>query len=377
MKLVIKVFNFVIVTFWVVSCQKTDDESRPYEFGFTIDGEQHRHEKKDVNGIIQGEFGFITADGIYHVTVYATDENGNFKILSMRNVRISAPLDGSPLPPGAKIESSPGLGNQNPQPGTQVQKQPQPVQTTSRPKTTYVFTTQPTIKPACGGCGYVTTPKPRPGERFPFQTPAFQKPSQDLNAPNPGLNSPNPGLNSPNPGLNSPNSGSNYPNPGANLPNPSPNPLINAPIPGPVSPGFNEVERPRRPLSQVTVSDGAIHVPGNPDIPIRDKFPGMVDGLPDGISEKDITDLLYKFNYTVGFHGHYEKGLKNGAKVGGYFVTGRDGISRIVTYVADENGFRPKVKFVRLDLNSDEVPKEGTEKTFGLKNFEFVWYPIS
>lgn len=30
----------------VVSCQKTDDESRPYEFGFTIDGEQHRHEKK-------------------------------------------------------------------------------------------------------------------------------------------------------------------------------------------------------------------------------------------------------------------------------------------------------------------------------------------
>nr|CAH7754154.1 unnamed protein product [Callosobruchus chinensis] len=25
-----------------------DDEGRPYEFGFTIDGEQHRHEKKDV-----------------------------------------------------------------------------------------------------------------------------------------------------------------------------------------------------------------------------------------------------------------------------------------------------------------------------------------
>lgn len=36
-----------------------------------------------------GEFGFITADGIYHVTVYATDENGSFKILSMRNIRIS------------------------------------------------------------------------------------------------------------------------------------------------------------------------------------------------------------------------------------------------------------------------------------------------
>lgn len=44
----------------------------------------------DKNGIIQGEFGFITADGVYHVTVYATDENGNFKILSMKNIRISA-----------------------------------------------------------------------------------------------------------------------------------------------------------------------------------------------------------------------------------------------------------------------------------------------
>ena len=35
-----------------------------------------------------GEFGFITADGIYHVTVYATDENGDFKILKMKNIRV-------------------------------------------------------------------------------------------------------------------------------------------------------------------------------------------------------------------------------------------------------------------------------------------------
>ncbi|CAD7004135.1 unnamed protein product [Ceratitis capitata] len=32
-----------------------------------------------------GEFGFITADGIYHVTVYATDEEGKFRILAMRS----------------------------------------------------------------------------------------------------------------------------------------------------------------------------------------------------------------------------------------------------------------------------------------------------
>lgn len=43
----------------------------------------------DISGIIQGEFGFITADGVYHVTVYATDENGSFKILSMKNLKVS------------------------------------------------------------------------------------------------------------------------------------------------------------------------------------------------------------------------------------------------------------------------------------------------
>ena len=42
----------------------------------------------DEKGIIMGEFGFITADGIYHVTVYATDENGDFKILKMKNIKV-------------------------------------------------------------------------------------------------------------------------------------------------------------------------------------------------------------------------------------------------------------------------------------------------
>jgi hypothetical protein len=35
-----------------------------------------------------GDFGFITADGVYHVTVYATDVDGNFKILSMKHIRL-------------------------------------------------------------------------------------------------------------------------------------------------------------------------------------------------------------------------------------------------------------------------------------------------
>lgn len=40
---------------------------------------------QDANGIINGEFGFITADGTYHQSVYATDENGNFKLISRKS----------------------------------------------------------------------------------------------------------------------------------------------------------------------------------------------------------------------------------------------------------------------------------------------------
>ncbi|XP_066253529.1 protein lethal(3)malignant blood neoplasm 1 isoform X2 [Euwallacea similis] len=545
---------FFLTMFYCTSfaiAQKDPDEESPYEFGFTIDGQQHRHEKKDDKGIIQGEFGFITADGIYHVTVYATDENGSFKILSMRNLRISAPLDGSPF----KGEISPEANKYRKQANLQPLPEPSPnplslaeqpvlrekITSTSKPDHVK-FTTQPTIKPGCASCGYITTRKPEAGQRVfsPFQSSAGQNRNgvedksvdalpegeNESNSQQPNLstnihtisdhpktspieeqipanggptqnrvsqNGPPPYQTSagpqntkyntfgpqntfndvqssqektnqnvvgkensqisnldeniaaqPNPyssavgdtpsringnddagatgnvnslsnariaeenkkfgvnnvlntgevGVNTANRGianedsvigektpaqigsalSNDKNP-AGLPqlfsqvqsgNLEPNPL-QLPVQNPVST-----------LPPIAVSNGVIHVDGDrkQDIPIKDKFPGMEDGLPAGIDEKDITDLLYKFHYTVGFHGHYEKGLKNGAKIGGYFVNGRDGISRVVTYIADENGYRPKVKFINLGLESEDTPKAETEKTFGLKSFEFVWYPI-
>lgn len=39
-------------------------------------------------GKITGEYGFATADNVYHITNYATDEDGNFKITSMRKIKI-------------------------------------------------------------------------------------------------------------------------------------------------------------------------------------------------------------------------------------------------------------------------------------------------
>ncbi|XP_065163937.1 uncharacterized protein [Atheta coriaria] len=478
----------------------TAEEDNPYEFGFTIDGQQHRHEKKDANGVIQGEFGFITADGVYHVTVYATDENGNFRILSMKNIRLSGPLD----EPNAKLPDTTGLskGQANPAPNPlSINTTPAPAQTVQAVTQSNRFTTQSTIKPACAGCGYVThaTPLKKPDSSLPFQTQAGQNPrpqdviigkkpdvqqqSQGGRPSFPGSGSPGPNAVgqfnpqndypvNPNQNQYTDNNQQNYPgnkehippqveingtpdyatpdgipsqpqqpqqpqtipipqhtqgqqnsdtaitSPPLVHPQPQQQPIHNQEPPpinqntatpqlqtpdsqSPQITGDNNYQQPQadpllNPLSinnppnhlnqpsappqsdsGITVSNGVINVPNNPPIPIQDKYPNMVDGLPAGIKEGDITDLLYRFNYTVGFHGHYEKGYKNGAKVGGYFVNDRDGVSRIVTYVADENGYRPKVKFIRLDLTSDLVPKEGTEKTFGLKNFEFVWYPLN
>ncbi|KAF7275096.1 hypothetical protein GWI33_012188, partial [Rhynchophorus ferrugineus] len=535
-------------------------------------------------GIVQGEFGFITADGIYHVTVYATDENGKFKILRMRNIRISAPLDGSPFtgeisPEAEKYRKQAGLpaltADQSPSaPTPSPVAIPSPVVTNN--PAPFAFTTQPTVKPACASCGYITTPAPLPGQNgantFQFQNPAFNKedqskyqqpqqqqavlpgpstggslplppqgpssnisPYQAAKGPQytnyqsgqqlgqnvagagvsqPGLPQPSypgdgafvgvpafgPGQNFAGIDTNQPSAfpASSYPGDGAlagapgselaqnfagigaNQPGGIPAPSypgdgsfvgspesvpaqnfagypgdgsyagspessglgnnLPASLPAPAYPGvgafggspqsgsvagypgdgsfvaspgssfgsnnnaigsnagddgliydtgviygqngFGNVNGVAPPttdiLPPIEVSDNNIHVGGShpQDIPIKDKYPGMQDGLPEGINEKDITDLLYKFHYTVGFHGHYEKGYKNGAKIGGYFVNGRDGISRVVTYVADENGYRPKVKLINLGLDSSDTPKPDSEKTFGLQSFEFVWYPI-
>lgn len=38
---------YVLISYVGVQCaDKYTDQNRPYEFGFSIDGEQHRHEKK-------------------------------------------------------------------------------------------------------------------------------------------------------------------------------------------------------------------------------------------------------------------------------------------------------------------------------------------
>lgn len=85
-----------------------------------------------------------------------------------------------------------------------------------------------------------------------------------------------------------------------------------------------------------------------------------------------IGTVLYRFNYTAGYHGHNEEGDSLGNKLGGYFIVGRDNIKRGVIYVANENGFIPMVKYEKV--SSAEAPHEDTEKNAGLKGYEFEWF---
>ncbi|XP_053602816.1 protein lethal(3)malignant blood neoplasm 1 [Plodia interpunctella] len=470
---------YVLVT--ILACflqaqgaDKYTDENRPYEFGFNIEGEQHRHEKKDEKGLIMGEFGFITADGVYHVTVYATDENGNFKILSMKNIRVkpyptgperqghSLPLPSSQPQPGQQSrpgQQSPPGGPPPPpgQPAVQTPARDIPKPVASLPAKT------------CSSCSIPTTTTIRPppsniptgNQNYPQQGSGNSNyPLQGASNPNhPGSNSAGnfpPGAGNPdytgsnnggnfqagagNPNYPGSNSGSNFPPTGAVNPNypgsnaggtfppeagnannqgqnggnypqgpggsnyPGPNGVSpqtgnNLNYPDPNSPsysqGSNYPNQGQQPAGERNPKQFEPQQPGTSQKPtltyaqmqivdkntdIYKKGPNERDGLPDGLTKNDMSRLLYTFNYTVGFHGHFEEGYTNGAKQGYYFVTGRNGVRTRVDYVADEKGFRPKITQEVLDLLSDDVPKPETEKDekYGLNGYEFKWlyYPV-
>ncbi|CAF4778179.1 unnamed protein product [Pieris macdunnoughi] len=525
---------------------KYTDENRPYEFGFTIDGEQHRHEKKDENGIIMGEFGFITADGVYHVTVYATDENGGFKILSMKNIRVkpypgtatqnsrtghSLALTSTPKTPSSPVETnaapykdtpllrtslSSSIESNNhpnieeskiensPKPSLQIVKQPAaPIQACSHCSLPTTTTVAPRIDPPTinqqnpynsqvNQEGKINnSPDDKKYNQFTnqatqnYQPQSAQEPQTKLlnsyqgssqatpEVSNQGLNRrvelPQQALTPPNnPGQqnynknqgtsyeNSQNDNRSQQNIGSNNNYDNTDQVSNNPSINVLRSGFNtqnpEISIPNREidlplgnsyegnpqipqnyaLSQIVSNspsqsnerspksyEPSIGVPQNtvgvpqstvggvnlneydttnlepPKSPkllsaqmqivdkntdIYHKNPGEKDGLPEGVTKDYMMGVLYVFNYTVGFHGHYEKGFADGSKEGYYYVTGRNGVRTRVDYEADEKGFRPKITEEVLDLISDEVPKPETEKEpqYGLKSYEFKWlyFPV-
>ncbi|XP_050557098.1 protein lethal(3)malignant blood neoplasm 1 isoform X4 [Spodoptera frugiperda] len=423
-----------IILCFVLQAQGADkytDQNRPYEFGFTIDGQQHRHESKDKDGIIMGEFGFITADDVYHVTVYATDKEGRFKILSMKNIHLKSSTASSSVSP------KPGRR------GKEVGALPLPP---ASPISPVVQPTQPgkvvepvSLEPPRGSCSScslptTTTRAPPPVYNQVSNNNNINSPShfgpQTQNNASYGSQGGQPNYQGPNQGGPGSNTANRFPQPGGsrpagqnNKPNYPPNDLVppgdipkfgaqpnqrepNYQGPNQGGPGSNTANRfpqpggsPSGPLPSGDRTSKQIHTytngpPGSnkptlvkAGMQIVDKNtdinalrPGEEKGLPPGLTQDDMLQLLYTFNYTVGFHAHFEEGYTNGVKQGYYYVTGRNGVRTRIDYVADDTGFHPKVSQEVLDLLSEEVPKPETEKDekYGLKGYEFKWlyYPV-
>lgn len=87
------------------------------------------------------------------------------------------------------------------------------------------------------------------------------------------------------------------------------------------------------------------------------------------LSSPPSTGLLYKFNYTLPYHGHSEQGDAAGRKDGEYHVVNENGWKRVVTYTADENGFRPNSKY---SYDGSALPRDET-----LNHVEFKWFNVN
>ncbi|KAK6642033.1 hypothetical protein RUM44_013756 [Polyplax serrata] len=321
----------------LTNCQTADkksDEERPYKFGFNIQGYQHRQEEKDDKGLIKGEYGFITADGYYRVTVYATDENGDFKILSMKNYYVGFPPEDPTTTPEV-----PSMNKNRP-------AVPNPLTVTQTPDTK---TYQPLSgRMGCSNCLIPsTTPKSQGGES------GFGGSKGVVGTQTGGRGTGSGGH---------PGSGS-YGGAGQTSTHGSQQGKSNVVRGNPLS---------VQGLAPSDEQDGTkTHSQGDKGRPAI----GQVrDGLPPGVTVGDIKSLLYRFNYTVGFHGHHESGYRNGDKEGNYFFDGRDGTERRVEYLANEFGYQPNITFVELQENDERKPNELTEKQYGLKGYEFKWF---
>nr|XP_045623593.1 uncharacterized protein LOC123773742 [Procambarus clarkii] len=77
-------------------------------------------------------------------------------------------------------------------------------------------------------------------------------------------------------------------------------------------------------------------------------LPPFAFSTPSSTSEKK-PEPLYSFGFMTATHGHTETGLPDGSKKGEYYWDSPEGWRIIVTYEANERGFYPKVRRVRIN----------------------------
>ncbi|XP_052861163.1 protein lethal(3)malignant blood neoplasm 1 [Anopheles cruzii] len=380
-----------------------DGPIRPYEFGFNIEGHQHRKESKDKNGIIMGEFGFITADNVYHVTVYATDEDGNFKIVSMKNYKLGPtappPAQALPLTPRATTATR-----------TTPSTTPQPFRIITTAKTIVPLTTpKPSNIAACSGCKIpeppssittttTTTTQPETSTQYvpPFkivnkndlESSSGMTTTTTTVAPTVGGAQDTPqklidkAASKPTPAGQRPASGSGgaverSDERASKERTPSDRTSSERQPPKGMQPNSKSVTE----FSRDTPSSGERSNAGTkpssgsstgPPTRESDDPMKLVEIHTANMIQHILNGLLYRFNYTAGYHGHHEEGDRQGNKEGGYYAIGRDGIRRGVSYKANEFGFQPHIKFEKV--TPEETPREETEKQAGLKGFDFKWF---
>jgi hypothetical protein len=296
----------------------------------------------DANGIIMGEFGFITADDVYHVTVYATDENGNFKIISMKNIKL---MKG---PPPQAIA-----------PSTTTSTTPQPFMVKTTVKSVPL---PPSNDASCASCRLPVKPEaetiqptsaPDTATEIP---PPFKVVSKDdqptTEAPTTSLAEalPQKFVND-NPGNSKSRVGSDDENDRINAlkQNSAKRDLLsNQASPNRRQPGLNE----KLNSPQMFNKQG-----GN--VEHYNKMENLMNGL------------LYRFDYATDFQGHREEGDRLGNKDGEYYSVGRDNIKRVVSYKANEFGFMP---YIRQEPVSSQELQQLDERNNRLRHSKFEWF---
>uniref|UniRef100_A0A6E8VNK7 Uncharacterized protein n=1 Tax=Anopheles coluzzii TaxID=1518534 RepID=A0A6E8VNK7_ANOCL len=377
-----------------------DGPIRPYEFGFNIEGHQHRKESKDKNGIIMGEFGFITADNVYHVTVYATDADGNFKIVSMKNYKLGPTT--LPPPPPPPPSPPPPTTTTTPAPTT-TSTTPQPFRIITTAKPIVPLTTpKPSNVATCSGCKIPEPPVPSTQPPLPETSTLYVPPfkivnKNDLEPVGGGKTTPGsmvtttagsvsgpvePPADVPQKLVESKGSkegserqqqgGGSGTSSAANAtagersePRKEPNRSKEQTSGERKAPKEDQPQSHSR--SEAPKKDGRGSTGTDKDDPMK-----LIEIHTANMIQHILNGLLYRFNYTAGYHGHHEQGDRQGNKEGGYYAIGRDGIRRGVSYKANEFGYQPHIKFEKV--SPEETPREETEKQAGLKGFDFKWF---
>lgn len=296
-----------------------------------------------------GEFGFITADDVYHVTVYATDINGNFKVISMKNIKLMK----GPPPPVFVSRAVDDIDEAiSPITTTSTTTKSFMVKTTAKP----LLTTQP-AKQGCASCGLGPTPETETisstltTEAATEIPPPFKVVSKDekVGTETPTTTSLAEALPQKIVDQNQGNSVSRF---GSNAENANNKP-------GGGNRGLSTPPNSRQPALNEKLNSPQFFNKNGGNVPHYNKMENLMNGL------------LYRFNYTTDYQGHREEGDRLGNKDGEYFSVGRDNIKRVVSYKANEFGFMP---FIRQEPLSPQEVQYYDEKNNKLRYSKFEWF---